>query len=222
MRKILLIEDRSHRQNNFLEQVNINLDDYKDILDNKIDDKYDEFIKDMQRDNFDLSKYDVIIAHQTIFINEYKLILGKLKSYCKENHKALVLFSGGNGNSYINNGYEELGLSSEVLYSQNLKLFLDDFKLGNINIRILTYGTRWKLNIMLNILEQMNYFIKTTSKEKVLHNAFEINNRAFFNNIDILNIDLYQYRKEGNKVHLSEIVKLRDDILSHIKEMADE
>ena len=193
MRKILLIEDRAHRQNNFLEQININLDDYKDILDNKIDDKYEEFIKDIQNDSFDLSIYDVVIAHQTIFINEYKEILGKLKSYCKDNHKALILFSGNNSNSYIYDEYEELGLNSEVLYSQNLKLFLDDCKLTNLNIRILAYGNRWKLNIMLKILEEMNYFLETTSKEKVLHNVFERNNRILFDNIDALDIDLYQY-----------------------------
>lgn len=222
MRKILLIEDRAYRQNDFLKQIDINLDEYKDILDNKIDDKYIEFIKDIKNNNFDLSIYDVIIAHQSIFINEYKEILGKIKNYCKENNKALVLFSGGNETSYINDEYEELGLSSEVFYSQNLQLFLDDFRLNNINIRILTYGNRWKLNIMINILEQMNYFIDITSKEKVLHNVFERNNRVFFNNIDTLDINLYQYQKDGNKIYISEIIKLKDDILKHIKEMADE
>lgn len=222
MRKILLIEDRAYRQNDFLKQININLDEYKDILDNKIDDKYIEFIKDMKNNRFDLSIYDVIIAHQSIFINEYKEILGKIKNYCKENKKALVLFSGGNETSYMNDEYEELGLSSEVFYSQNLQLFLDDFRLNHINIRILTYGNRWKLNIMINILEQMNYFIDITSKERVLHNVFERNNRVFFNNINTLGIDLYQYKKDGNKIYISEIIKLRDDILKHIKEMADE
>ena len=48
MRKILLIEDRSHRQKDFLRLSNINLNDYTDILDNKIDNKYEEFIKVLQ------------------------------------------------------------------------------------------------------------------------------------------------------------------------------
>ena len=117
MRKILLIEDRSHRQKDFLRLSNINLNDYTDILDNKIDNKYEEFIKDIQNDSFDLSIYDVIIAHQSIFINDFKLILGKLKNYCKDNHKKLVLFSGGNETSYIDDEYEELGLSSEDFYN---------------------------------------------------------------------------------------------------------
>ena len=142
MRKILLIEDRSHRQKDFLRLSNINLNDYTDILDNKIDNKYEEFIKDIQNNSFDLSIYDVIIAHQSIFINDFKLILGKLKNYCKDNHKKLVLFSGGNETSYINDEYEELGLSSEDFYNQNLKLFLENFKQNKINIRILSFGNK--------------------------------------------------------------------------------
>ena len=220
MRKILLIEDREHRQNYFLKQVNINLDDYKEILDNKIDDKYEEFIKDMQSDSFNLSVYDVIIAHQSIFINEYKKILGKLKNHCKDNHKALVLFSGGNGTSYIHDNYEELGLSSEVFYSQNLKLFLDDFELNNINIRILTYGNRWKLNIMLNILEKINFFLDKNNGEDIDYDEFLIDTEAdMLNNLDI---KFYTMIIKNDEVLESEVIKLKDDILSHIKEMADE
>lgn len=221
MKKILLIEDRSHRQNDFLKQVNINLDNYKDILDNKIDDKYEEFINDIQSDNFDLSIYDVIIAHQSIFINEYKEILGKLKHHCKENHKALVLFSGGNETSYIYDSYEELGLSSEIFYSQNFKLFLDDFKLNNINIRILTFGNKWKLNIILNVLEKVNFFIDTNKDEDIDYDEFMNSTKSdLLNN---LNIDFYKMKLDGTWIdNRSEIIKLRDDILNHIKEMADE
>lgn len=220
MRKILLIEDRAHRQNNFLEQVNINLDDYKDIIDNKINDKYEEFIKDMQSDNFDLSVYDVIIAHQSIFINEYKEILGKLKNYCKNYDKALVLFSGGNETSYINDEYEELGLSSDVFYSQNLNLFLDDFKLKNINIRILTYGNKWKLNIMLNVFEKIGFFLNKNDDIDIDYDEFINDTKA--NMLNNLDIKFYAMTINNDEVLESEIVKLKDDILNHIKEMTDE
>ena len=220
MRKILLIEDRTHRQNDFLKQVNINLDEYKGILDNKIDDKYEKFIKDMQSDSFDLSVYDVIIAHQSIFINEYKDILGKLKNHCKDNHKALVLFSGGNETSYMNDEYEELGLSSEVFYSQNLNLFLDDFKLKNINIRILTYGNNWKLNIMLNVLEKISFFLNENDDVDIDYDEFVNDTKA--NMLNDLGIKFYTMIIENDEVLESEIRNLKNNILSHIKEMADE
>ncbi len=221
MRKILLIEDRSHRQKDFLRLSNINLNDYTDILDNKIDNKYEEFIKDIQNDSFDLSIYDVIIAHQSIFINDFKLILGKLKNYCKDNHKKLVLFSGGNETSYINDEYEELGLSSEDFYSQNLKLFLENFKQNKINIRILSFGNKWKLNIILNVLEKISLFIETNNDEDIDYDEFVNNTKA--NLLNNLEIKFYQMKIDETWIESkSEILKLKEDLIEHIKVIADE
>ena len=221
MRKILLIEDRSHRQKDFLRLWNINLNDYTDILDNKIDNKYEEFIKDIQNDSFDLSIYDVIIAHQYIFINDFKLILGKLKNYCKDNHKKLVLFSGGNETSYINDEYEELGLSSEDFYSQNLKLFLENFKQNKINIRILSFGNKWKLNIILNVLEKISLFIETNNDEDIDYDEFVNNTKA--NLLNNLEIKFYQMKIDETWIDSkSEILKLKEDLIEHIKVIADE
>lgn len=221
MRKILLIEDRSHRQKDFLRLSNINLNDYTDILDNKIDNKYEEFIKDIQNDSFDLSIYDVIIAHQSIFINDFKLILGKLKNYCKDNHKKLVLFSGGNETSYINDEYEELGLSSEDFYSQNLKLFLENFKQNKINIRILSFGNKWKLNIILNVLEKISLFIDTNNDEDIDYDEFVNNTKA--NLLNNLEIKFYQMKIDETWIDSkSEILKLKEDLIEHIKVIANE
>ncbi len=221
MRKILLIEDRSHRQKDFLRLSNINLNDYTDILDNKIDNKYEEFIKDIQNNSFDLSIYDVIIAHQSIFINDFKLILGKLKNYCKDNHKKLVLFSGGNETSYINDEYEELGLSSEDFYNQNLKLFLENFKQNKINIRILSFGNKWKLNIILNVLEKISLFIETNNDEDIDYDEFVNNTKA--NLLNNLEIKFYQMKIDETWIESkSEILKLKEDLIEHIKVIADE
>ncbi len=221
MRKILLIEDRSHRQKDFLRLSNINLNDYTDILDNKIDNKYEEFIKDIQNNSFDLSIYDVIIAHQSIFINDFKLILGKLKNYCKDNHKKLVLFSGGNETSYINDEYEELGLSSEDFYNQNLKLFLENFKQNKINIRILSFGNKWKLNIILNVLEKISLFIETNNDEDIDYDEFVNNTKA--NLLNNLEIKFYQMKIDETWIDSkSEILKLKEDLIEHIKVIADE
>lgn len=221
MRKILLIEDRSHRQNDFVELSNINLESYHEILDNKIDEKYEEFIENIKNNNFDLSKYDVIIAHQSIFINDFKEILGKLKSYCKNNHKKLVLFSGGNEISYINDEYEELGLSSEDFYSKNFKIFLENFKQNKVNIRILAFGNKWKLNIMLNVLEKISLFVESHNDEDLDYDEFVNTTKAYL--LDDLEIKFYEMRVDGTWIDSkSEIIKLKNDLIDHIKTMADE
>jgi len=221
MRKILLLEDRSQRQNDFLKTNNIQLNKYT-VLDNKIDEKFISFMLKIKENEFDLNIYDVIIAHQSIFLNENRDVLGKLQNYCKKHKKALVLFSGGNETSYNNEDYEKLDLSSEEFYSKNLILFLEDFEKNNINIRILTFGNQWRLNIILSILEEINIFINMNKKEKVLFNSFKQRNRTFFNNIDTLNLELYNYQIVGNKIYLSEIMKLRDSIVTIIKDLVDE
>jgi len=221
MKKILLIEDREERQKNLLQLVNINLNKYKNILDNIIEDRFITFIKDINNNSFDFSPYDVIIAHQSIFIEDKRDILSKIRDAC-EKGKRLVLFSGDKEiSSYSDSSYEELGLSSKKLYSKNLELFLEAFQKGEINIRIIAFGTHWKANIMLNVLEKINLFIETNSDEDIDYDEF-LNTTGFLsmNNIDI---ELYKMKLDDNWVdNISEIIKLRDSLKTIIKELADE
>lgn len=220
MKKVLLIEDRPQRQKDFLKLSNIDLFKYSDILDNKINEDYEEFLAKIRANNFDLNVYDVIIAHQSIFVNEDKQILGKIQSYCKENSKALVLFSGGNETSYNIEDYEILYLSSEAFYSKNLILFLEDFEADNVNIRILTFGKQWKLNIILNILENVNIFIEENIDNDIDYDDFA--NKTKINLIFDLEENFYQMHREDNWIYLSEILKFRDSIINVIKEFINE
>jgi hypothetical protein len=223
MKKILLIEDRTDRQKDFLDKLDISLDDYSDILNNKIDDKFKECIENIKNDNFDFGLYDVIIAHESIFIDDNRTILSKIENYCKESHKPLILFSGGNSaDSFDNSQYQKLTLNSQTLYSQNITIFFDEFKKDNNDIFILQFGTKWRVNILLNGFEILNNFIKENDKERVLLNRFKSYNSEFLNKISSLNIELYDYQIEKNKIYMSEIIKLKDDIYSHIEAMADE
>jgi hypothetical protein len=224
MKKILLIEDRPKRQKDFMNEVKIDLSDYSDILDNKINDEYNKFIEDIKKDTFDLTQYNIIIVHNSIFLNENSFILGKLKKYCKSTNASLVLFSGNDDNTYNNEEYEEVGLNSQDLYSKNLELFLNEYKKGNQYILILCYGNKWKANILLNGLEKINiYIVENNIKEKVLLNRFRNYNSEFLNKKDKLNIEFYKYSTiHNNKIYLTEIIKFRDNILEHIKEIADE
>jgi len=208
MKKILLIEDRPQRQNDFLKLSNIDLAKYEDFLDNKTDIDID----------FDLSFYDVIIAHQSIFINERKEILGKIKKYCIENNKPLVLFSGNNEISYTHNEHEELVLNSKDIYSANLILFLEEFQKQSLNIRILAFGNKWKLNILLNVLEEINIFIEKNTDEDIDYDDFL--NKTKVHLIQELDIEFYQMNIEDNWVYLEEIIKFRDSVLESIQNKA--
>lgn len=221
MKKILLIEDRTKRQNDFLSELNIDLTHYESILDNKIDSQYSQFLQEIKDNTFNLNIYEIIIAHESIFIGENRVVLNKLKAYCKVNKKTLVLFSGSNSNSYNNEEYEELGLISSDLYSENLVLFLEEFQKGNKNILILSYGKQWKLNIVLNILEKVFLFIELHKDEDDIDfDEFQNFSQSYL--LNNLEIGFYNLEVDGSWVNLSEIIKLKENILEHIKEMADE
>lgn len=222
MKNILLIDDRARRQKELLTNSNVDISSFLEILDNKIDNEYEKFLEEIMNDTFILSNYEVIIVHQSIFqIDENKVWLKKFKEHCKKNNCSLVFFSGGNNNSYSNDEYEELSLSSVDLYSENLILFLEEFKNNNKNVLILNYGKRWKLNILLNILEKLSYFIDKNNKERVLSNVFERDNKILFDNLDNLNIS-FDENFLNNKIDLKDIINFKNNIVEIIKEMTNE
>lgn len=221
MKKILLVEDRTQRQKLFMEDTKIDLARYSSILDNFIDKKYDEFVVKIQDDNFELDNYDVIISHKSAFKDFNESILSKLENHCKENDKVLVLFSGGiDANYYLkDDNFELIELNSKTFYSEFLKLFLEDVQDGNLHPLILCYGTKWKLNIVLNILEKLNLYIDNLTKDSVLYNAF------FRDNSDIgflesLKFDLFD--KNDRRIKKEDIVKLRDSLKAYIKESLED
>ena len=220
MRKILLIEDRFKRQQDLLDGQGVSLDKYNDILDNKIGDEYLSFNQEIKDDNFNLNSYEVIIAHESIFKEDNRVILNKLRNYCKAKNKPLVLFSGNNEDSYLNEGYEELGLISTKLYSENLVLFLDDFRKENCNILILSYGRHWKTNVMLNVLERISYFISVNSDNDIDYDDFKNTTKSYL--LDSLEVEFYKVIRDGSWIDLSEIIKYKEDIITHIKEMIDD
>lgn len=158
MKKIALIEDRYPRQRSFLEQNLINLDNYKEVLENFIGEKASNILENISNDSFDLNKFDIIVCHKSVENNT--VILGNLKDYCKRYEKTLILFSGGiSVNYYDNSEFEFLELNSKTFYSHNLLLFLESIQTNNEDIMMLCYGEQWKQNIVANVLEKTNLFI---------------------------------------------------------------
>jgi len=109
-------------------------------------------------------------------------------------------------------------LNSQLLYSQNIELFLEDFRGGNINPLILSYSAKWKINILLNILEKINLILDSEHRESILYKRFKSNSDIEL--IEKLDIDIYQVSLDGRKISKDEIKKLRDSILESIKKMS--
>ena len=220
MRKILLIEDRATRQEQFSNQTKIDLNSYKNILDNIINEKYDNIILKLKENTFDFEEYEVIICHKSAFKDDNITILKNIERYCKDNHKVFILFSGGiDGNYYLEeDNYIFMELNSQLLYSQNIELFLEDFRDGNINPLILSYGAKWKINILLNILEKINLILDSEPRESILYKRFKSNSDIEL--IEKLDIDIYQVSLDGRKISKDEMKKLRDSILESIKKMS--
>ncbi len=216
---ILLIENRTERQQLFMEDREIDLDSYSDILDNMTGKRFNPLWKELKNDTFDLDRYSVIISHKTAFEDDNIEILSKLENYCKSNDKPLILFSGGiDANYYNKSEYETIEINSKVFYSNHLKLFLENIREGKRNLLILIYGDRWKLNILMNILEKINLFIENNTKEMIVFNRFVLDTAYVY--LGDLNLDIYEPIMEGNKISINEIQKIRLDIENHIKRVA--
>ncbi len=202
MKKIALIEDRYPRQRKFLEQNNINLDKYCDVLENFIEEKASNILENISNDSFDLNEFDIIVCHKSVKNNT--VILGNLKDYCKKSQKTLVLFSGGiSVNYYDNSEFELLELNSKTFYSHNLFLFLESIKTNNEDIMMLCYGEQWKQNIVANVLEKTNLFIFD------IKNSFE-NVANFQIDANLGKID-YKFYEPKEKI-FDEIVQFKESL----------
>ena len=223
MKKILLIDDIKSRQEEFLKEVNIEIDKYKDKLDNKTGDEYSNVFNQLKENTFNYEEYSMFILHASAFEPYRTEIIFKIEEYCKKYRKPLVYFSGGkevNNYSAIG-GLEKLELNTKVFYSKNLKVFLDSYNYEKPNILMLSYGDQWKTNIILNILEKINIFIENIEdKEDVVFSSFKN-----FTKLDQLNQLAYNYMEvlaeEEGWIYLKDIIKLKNELYMKIKELTD-
>lgn len=217
MKKILLIEDRVTRQEFFLEELEINLEDYNDILDNMIDDDYEEVKEQILHDSFNFEEYDFIISHKSAFENDNALIISKLQNYAKESEKTLIFFSGGISVNYYNNSeFEFLELNSKTFYSNNLKLFLDSVRLGNENILMLSYGKKWKFNIISNVLEKTNLYLEQHGDKKTVYSKFDI--YTDMNKLSKIDYAFHDIQTENGWVNSLEIQKFKESLSRFFQE----
>lgn len=221
MKKILLIEDRQARQQLFMNHTNIDLNEYRDILDNKTAQAYDEVYESFQNKDFDFDDYTVVIVHKSAFNGDTQEVLYGIENECKNRAIPLVLFSGGITANYYEEekNFKKLELNSKDFYSQNLKMFLENYReSGNIELLMLSYGQRWKLDIVLNCMEKINIFIEThKDEEDILYDEFV--NYTEFHLLESLKVKYYKPTIEKNGwLYLSEVEKIALSVELYIKE----
>ena len=219
MKKILLIEDKQERQQRFVHQVNIDLNNYQDVLENKIGQSYDELYELFKKEKFDFNNYAMVIAHKSAFNGDTQEVLYGIESECKSRAIPLVLFSGGITANYYEEEkhFKKLELNSKDFYSQNLKMFLENYREnGETELLMLSYGDKWKLNVLLNSMEKINNFISTSQDEDILYDEFV--NATDFHLIETLSIDYPKPNIEDGWVYLSEIKEIALSVKEHIKE----
>jgi hypothetical protein len=198
MKKILLIDDRTSRQFVACNKASIDLSNYHDILENSIDEKYQVCFEELKSNKFEIKEYAAIITHKSAFGEDNPDILFTIESLCKKHSIPLIFFSGGISVNYYekNEEFEKLELNSKVLYSNNLRLFLEHYKnFGEIELMILGYGNSWKINILLNILEKINIFLAKESKEDELYEEFS--NKTDFHLLKKVTQDIEPFIENG-------------------------
>lgn len=160
MKKVVLIEDRVKRKQRYIYNKNIKLESYSTII--KLCEKkcFKDLKYQIRSDSYDwFEDFDVIIAHESAWSDTE---IEKLIEYCFENNKPLVLFSGGNTQSYFSEKpCSLLTIDVNNLYSSNLLIFLDHIKKHDkIELSRLQYGDKWKLNVLLNSRNNIAVFLK--------------------------------------------------------------
>jgi hypothetical protein len=220
MKKILLIEDRKERQQRFVNHTNVDLNEYSDMLENKIGQAYDEVYEFFKKGEFDFDDYVMVIVHKSAFNGDTQEVLYGIENECKNRAIPLVLFSGGITANYYEEekSFKKLELNSKDFYSQNLKMFLENYRENsNIELLILSYGRRWKLDIVLNCMEKINIFIEMhKNEEDILYDEFVIHTE--FHLLESLKVKYYKPSIENGWLYLSELKKIALSIELYIKE----
>ena len=200
MKKILLLENKTIRQ----QDIQINCEK---ILGNE---NCNEKLENFMKDNSIFDEYDVIIIHENIYLeSERKKLFTKLESYCKE--KYLVKFSGNNSHSSLNK--KLLSLSPKKLY-ENVEEYLRENESSQANILMLAYGKYWDLNKLLNILQELNLFIKNFNEDD------EVDFDEFEDDFDLLELKKILNKEDYKSIFIN-LDNFEDDIdLEQIKILA--
>lgn len=208
MIKVIIIEDRPTRQEIFLEKTGVKLSNF-DCLDNYTGDHVDIIKDSFSKNDFSIcDSYNVIALHKSAF---KAITIDKLKEYIKEKGKRLILFSGGISSSvYTKEPFEYLYIKSEKFYSKNLDLFLSVIQQEKeIKFLLLMFGEEWKLNVILNVLENIN------NLSNIDFDDFDaLNEETDIENIrDIVSLEKFEGREP---IEVNDILEIKEYLTASI------
>jgi hypothetical protein len=221
MKKILLIEDRFKRQEMFREALGIELEKYNEILDNIIFDKYEEHYQLLKKQEFDFTRYSIIIVHKSAFGNDNSVITAYIERMCKEQSIILIYFSGGIDANYYQReaDFKLFEVNSKTLYSSNLTLFLDTFKDGILKPAMLLYGRHWDINVLCNISQKLNIYIEKLQDNNQLEDFFYEDNPNIKQILyQLKNNIFYKPKSVNGEISKEEMKKLLLSIQIYIEE----
>lgn len=159
MKQIVFIENRTNREEYFLEQHPEVAEQFRQLqgFTNITGTPCEEALKQIDENNLDFLKpFDLIVIHRSALITlPGGSGLNRLISFCQQFRKALILFSGNIGSSF----YSELPhpfllINSKDLYSSNLIPFLQSYTTSRkTNLISLRHGKNWRLSFLLLLQE---------------------------------------------------------------------
>lgn len=161
--KILLLEDRIDRMKQF-SKIDLFQETTIDIISGT---ELVHFIANLESElKKILPLYQCVILHRSGIDNIKRDVI---KAFCGEYKISLVYFSGGISSSkFSDSDFPFLHINSKDFYSDNLKLFINDFTMGNaINLIILQFGQNWKLSLLLKMRNDLNMGIQSNSIKRI-------------------------------------------------------
>jgi hypothetical protein len=162
MRKVLLIEDRVHRQKNIFGENLDKLNEFstlKNISGGK--DFFDIQQSLINKDYSVLEEYLVIMLHRSAFETNTR---NGLIDYLRKTDKKVVFFSGGISGCQISTigNIEFLLINVNQFYSENLMLFL---KNEAKNLLELAFGNNWQISNLVDAYDKLTLYSKSFIKK---------------------------------------------------------
>jgi len=167
MEEIVLIEDRPERMAHLCNKKGLKLEAFEQlrIFTKK---EIESLEKNIDSNNFELlDSYKIVMTHQSAWS---QVLLSSLKDFCKRTNKPFVIFSGSVSTSHLHLGDPPvLKIAVDDFYSIRLILFLEHFfKIGTPNLLLLQYGSKWKLNLLMEARNNLSVFLSKNEGIKSL------------------------------------------------------
>ena len=193
--RVILIEDRIVRKELFLSRSEIDFTKY-DFFREVTPKEFTQLKSDLKTSDLSFFKdCDVILTHKSAFTLNEQDVLSALG-------KSVVYFSGGISQSfYLEFPSPTLHINSSEFYSSNLVHFLERIATtGEIEMLILQFGDKWKLNLLLNLRDKLKQLFYRNEGKDLYPEDFDL---VFNNKIvsivesEKLKRDMLQLQKQG-------------------------